>query len=222
MHGFKQIYWFEFSHRLPGRTIGTVFLLPFLYFLLKGYVRRSLTPKLVMLFVLGGLQGVLGWYMVKSGCAAVVNGSLVCEPENGPGRKGAGLKPAPAGSNLQAAVISRDVVDIGIAQRHGHRAHHRVITCTVTEGLHLLGQVTVLLTRKVRPQRITADTVCAVTTGTADSPGLAGIHITRYYRTTHGEQYSRNHYACYFFHGRYSIGIIVISVQFKPGNPADA
>ena len=50
-----------------------------------------------MLFVLGGLQGVLGWYMVKSGCAAVVNGSLVCEPENGPGRKGAGLKTAPAG-----------------------------------------------------------------------------------------------------------------------------
>jgi cytochrome c oxidase assembly protein subunit 15 len=67
LHGFKQIYWFEFSHRLLGRTIGTVFLLPFLYFLLKGYVRRSLTPKLVMLFVLGGLQGVLGWYMVKSG-----------------------------------------------------------------------------------------------------------------------------------------------------------
>jgi cytochrome c oxidase assembly protein subunit 15 len=67
LHGFKQIYWFEFSHRLLGRTIGTVFLLPFLYFLLKGYVRRSLIPKLVMLFVLGGLQGVLGWYMVKSG-----------------------------------------------------------------------------------------------------------------------------------------------------------
>ncbi len=65
--GFKRIYWFEFAHRVLGRSIGTVFLLPFLYFLAKGYVRRSLVPKLVTLFVLGGLQGLLGWYMVKSG-----------------------------------------------------------------------------------------------------------------------------------------------------------
>jgi cytochrome c oxidase assembly protein subunit 15 len=67
LHGFKQIYWFEFAHRLLGRAIGLVFLLPFLYFLFTGRIRRSLIPKLVMLFVLGGLQGGLGWYMVKSG-----------------------------------------------------------------------------------------------------------------------------------------------------------
>lgn len=65
--GFKRIYWYEFSHRLLGRTIGTVFLLPFLFFLAKGWIKRPLVPKLVTLFVLGGLQGVLGWYMVKSG-----------------------------------------------------------------------------------------------------------------------------------------------------------
>ena len=65
--GFKRIYWFEFAHRVLGRTIGTVFLLPFLYFLVRGYVRRPLVPKLAALFVLGGLQGLLGWYMVKSG-----------------------------------------------------------------------------------------------------------------------------------------------------------
>jgi len=65
--GFKRIYWYEFSHRLLGRTIGTVFLLPFLFFLAKGWIKRLLVPKLVTLFVLGGLQGVLGWYMVKSG-----------------------------------------------------------------------------------------------------------------------------------------------------------
>ena len=67
LQGFKRIYWFEFAHRVLGRTIGTVFLLPFLYFLMRGYVHRPLVPKLVALFVLGGLQGLLGWYMVKSG-----------------------------------------------------------------------------------------------------------------------------------------------------------
>jgi cytochrome c oxidase assembly protein subunit 15 len=65
--GFKKIYWFEFWHRVLGRAIGTVFLLPFLYFLARGMLRRSLIPKLVAMFVLGGLQGLLGWYMVKSG-----------------------------------------------------------------------------------------------------------------------------------------------------------
>ncbi|MEZ5541376.1 MAG: COX15/CtaA family protein [Pseudomonadota bacterium] len=65
--GFKRIYWFEFSHRLLGRTIGTVFLLPFLYFLVRGRLGRPLAPRLAALFVLGGLQGLLGWYMVKSG-----------------------------------------------------------------------------------------------------------------------------------------------------------
>jgi cytochrome c oxidase assembly protein subunit 15 len=67
VHGFKRIYWFEYSHRLLGRTIGTVFLLPFLFFLARGRIHRPLVPKLVGMFVLGGLQGVLGWYMVKSG-----------------------------------------------------------------------------------------------------------------------------------------------------------
>ncbi len=67
LQGFKQIYWFEYSHRVLGRTIGTVFLLPFLFFLVKGWIQRPLIPKLLAMFVLGGLQGVLGWYMVKSG-----------------------------------------------------------------------------------------------------------------------------------------------------------
>lgn len=64
---FKSIYWFEFAHRLLGRTIGTVFLLPFLFFLWRGWIRRPLIPKLIAMFVLGGLQGALGWYMVASG-----------------------------------------------------------------------------------------------------------------------------------------------------------
>jgi cytochrome c oxidase assembly protein subunit 15 len=67
LHGFKSIYWFEFSHRLLGRSIGTVFLLPFLYFLWRGKLTARLVPRLALAFVLGGLQGLLGWYMVKSG-----------------------------------------------------------------------------------------------------------------------------------------------------------
>jgi len=64
---FKGIFWFEYAHRLLGRLIGAVFFLPFLYFLLRRRIEASLIPKLVTMFVLGGLQGLLGWYMVKSG-----------------------------------------------------------------------------------------------------------------------------------------------------------
>ena len=64
---FKSIYWFEYSHRMLGRLIGLVFLLPFAYFWLRGMIRPGLTPRLLVMFVLGGLQGLLGWYMVKSG-----------------------------------------------------------------------------------------------------------------------------------------------------------
>ena len=64
---FKGIFWLEFIHRLWGRLIGVAFAVPFTVFLLKGWVDRRLAPKLVVMFVLGGLQGVLGWYMVKSG-----------------------------------------------------------------------------------------------------------------------------------------------------------
>jgi len=67
LHEFKSIYWWEFVHRLLGRTIGIVFLLPFLYFLLRGRLRGALVGKTLAMFVLGGLQGALGWYMVKSG-----------------------------------------------------------------------------------------------------------------------------------------------------------
>jgi cytochrome c oxidase assembly protein subunit 15 len=64
---FKSIFWFEYAHRLLGRSIGLIFLLPFLFFLFKGKINKALTPKLVTMFILGGLQGLMGWYMVKSG-----------------------------------------------------------------------------------------------------------------------------------------------------------
>ncbi len=67
VEGFKSIFWLEFTHRLWGRSMGVVFFLPFVFFLLKGWVTSPLVPRLVLIFILGGLQGVLGWYMVKSG-----------------------------------------------------------------------------------------------------------------------------------------------------------
>ncbi len=67
LDGFKSIYWYEYSHRLLGRSIGTVFLLPFLYFFARRMLTPRLVPRLAIAFVLGGLQGLLGWYMVKSG-----------------------------------------------------------------------------------------------------------------------------------------------------------
>ena len=65
--GFKGIFWLEYLHRLLGRTIGIVFLIPFLIFSWRGYIRKKEWPKYALMFVLGGMQGLLGWYMVKSG-----------------------------------------------------------------------------------------------------------------------------------------------------------
>ena len=67
LSGFKAIFWWEFVHRLWGRLIGVVFILPFLWFLLRRQIGPALAPRLVLLFILGGAQGVLGWYMVQSG-----------------------------------------------------------------------------------------------------------------------------------------------------------
>jgi len=69
---FKWIFFWEYVHRLWGRLIGVAFAGPLLWFWLKGRIARSLAPKLAGLFVLGGLQGALGWYMVESGLASRV------------------------------------------------------------------------------------------------------------------------------------------------------
>lgn len=64
---FKQIFFWEYLHRLIGRLIGIVFLLPFIYFLWKRKLDKEWIRKSLFLFALGGLQGFLGWFMVKSG-----------------------------------------------------------------------------------------------------------------------------------------------------------
>ncbi|MDR3470209.1 MAG: COX15/CtaA family protein [Devosia sp.] len=67
LEGFKTIFWPEWSHRLLGRLIGLAFFVPFLVFLVQRRFTWKLAGPLALLFVAGGLQGVLGWWMVSSG-----------------------------------------------------------------------------------------------------------------------------------------------------------
>ncbi len=65
--GFKHIFWLEWTHRLWGRLMGVVFLVPLVLLWWRGAIARALVPRLLLLFVLGGLQGAVGWFMVASG-----------------------------------------------------------------------------------------------------------------------------------------------------------
>jgi len=67
LEAFKAIYWWEWGHRFLGRIIGLVFALPLAFFWYMGALRPGYPLKLVGVLALGGLQGVIGWYMVKSG-----------------------------------------------------------------------------------------------------------------------------------------------------------
>ncbi|TAL03827.1 MAG: heme A synthase, partial [Rhodospirillaceae bacterium] len=64
---FQDIYWLEYTHRLWGRLIGVVFFVPFAWFLVRRRIDKPLAIKLAGIFVLGGLQGAIGWFMVASG-----------------------------------------------------------------------------------------------------------------------------------------------------------
>lgn len=64
---FKGIFWLEYLHRLWGRLIGVAFAVPLVVFLTRGWIGRRLAPHLILALVLGGLQGAIGWFMVKSG-----------------------------------------------------------------------------------------------------------------------------------------------------------
>ena len=59
---FKSIFMYEYLHRVLGRLIGVFFFFPFVFFAIKGRIKKGLMPKLVIMFFLGGLQGLLGWY----------------------------------------------------------------------------------------------------------------------------------------------------------------
>lgn len=64
---FKGIFYWEWGHRLLGRLIGVFFFVPLVWFWVRGQIPAGYKPKLVVLFILGGSQGLLGWYMVMSG-----------------------------------------------------------------------------------------------------------------------------------------------------------
>lgn len=64
---FKWIFFWEWFHRLWARLLGVVFAIPFIYFLIRGYFRKDMIMPLIVLFLLGALQGLIGWVMVQSG-----------------------------------------------------------------------------------------------------------------------------------------------------------
>ena len=78
LEAFKEIYWMEYAHRMLGRVIGVVFFVPYVYFLATRRLGGPLAARLAVVFLLGALQGLLGWYMVKSG--------LVSDPDVSPYR----------------------------------------------------------------------------------------------------------------------------------------
>jgi cytochrome c oxidase assembly protein subunit 15 len=67
LQDFKDIYFWEWLHRVLGRFIGLVFLIPFIYFLIRKQLTKPTIKKTIILLCLGTFQGFLGWYMVKSG-----------------------------------------------------------------------------------------------------------------------------------------------------------
>ena len=67
LSGFKYIFFWEWFHRVIGRSIGVIFAGPLSYFLIRGYIKTHLRNILFGLFGLGALQGFIGWWMVKSG-----------------------------------------------------------------------------------------------------------------------------------------------------------
>jgi heme a synthase len=98
---FKGIFWWEYLHRLLGRVIGVVFLVPLVGFVAWRRISRALAAKLFGIFALGAAQGVLGWYMVQSG--------LVDDPRVSPFRLSAhlGLAFAIVGAMLWTAMTLR-------------------------------------------------------------------------------------------------------------------
>lgn len=73
LEGFKEIFWWEWAHRLLGRTVGLVFAIPFIVFLIRGDIPRRLIWRCAVMLALGGLQGLIGWWMVSSGLSERVS-----------------------------------------------------------------------------------------------------------------------------------------------------
>jgi cytochrome c oxidase assembly protein subunit 15 len=67
LEAFKGIFWWEWIHRFLGRLLGVLFFVPFVWFAATGAIQKRDWPRMLTLFLLGGLQGFIGWWMVTSG-----------------------------------------------------------------------------------------------------------------------------------------------------------
>lgn len=88
---FKFIYWMEYAHRMWGRVLGLVFAGPALYFAARGWINSALARRLGILFLMGGTQGLVGWWMVRSGLQVTLSPVAVMYRTaswNCPARKG--------------------------------------------------------------------------------------------------------------------------------------
>lgn len=77
---FKFIYWMEYAHRMWGRALGFVFAVPAAYFGVRGYINSALAKNLGLFFLMGGTQGLVGWWMVKSGLQVTSTPCCCCLP----------------------------------------------------------------------------------------------------------------------------------------------
>lgn len=73
LEGYKEIFWWEWAHRLLGRTVGAVYAIPFVIFLIRRDIPRRLVWRCTAMLGLGGLQGLVGWWMVSSGLSERVS-----------------------------------------------------------------------------------------------------------------------------------------------------
>ena len=123
---FKRIFWMEYAHRMLGRGVGIAFLVPFLVFLAMRAIPRGMAPRLAGVFVLGGVQGVLGWYMVRSG--------LVDEPRVSQYRLAAHLSLAVVIYVYLLALALR-LLDPGGSDRAGDARHGSVRPLALAAGV---------------------------------------------------------------------------------------
>ena len=64
---FKFIFWWEWFHRFLARFIGFIFIIPFIYYFIKKKLTKNILITVVIVFLFGAFQGLIGWWMVKSG-----------------------------------------------------------------------------------------------------------------------------------------------------------
>ena len=67
LNKYKFIYFWEYIHRMLGRIIGIIFIIPFIFFIIKKWITYKNIMRYIFLFILGGIQALIGWWMVKSG-----------------------------------------------------------------------------------------------------------------------------------------------------------